>query len=79
MPFWDYLEKIKLANYDVDVFFPWYQIVLYQIVNFLILVPNCPFAILGKIVRFYYLGAKLSGCQMVLPPKDGNGKDDDWG
>ena len=35
-----------------------------------------------SIVRFYYLGVKLSGaklseCQMVLPPKDGNGKDDD--
>ena len=44
-------------------------------VNFLILVANCPFAILGQIVRFYYLGAKLSGCQMILPPKDGNGKE----
>ena len=39
--------------------------------SFFFLVPNCPFYYVGtklswcQIVRFYYVGAKLSGCQIV--------------
>lgn len=52
--------KKTISSGFLDIFFPWCQIV-----HYIILVPYCLFDFVVPNSRFYYLGAKLTGCQIV--------------
>ena len=50
------IQKIAVPNYPIDDFGA-------KLSVFTMLVPNCPFLLCWcQIVRFYYVGAKLSVC-----------------